>query len=331
LLAAAIVIAGIVAVSHYNADTAIVILIIGAAKACESISDLFYGLLQQHERMDRIAISMAIKGFASVAAFASVYYLTRSVCLGALAMSGAWAIVLVLYDFRSGRLMLGGTRIGGSPIRPRWNRETVLELTRLSFPLGLVILMVSLHTSLPRYFLERYRGESALGVFAAMSYLLMAGTTVVAALGQATSPRLAKYYSDEQWCPFRKLLLALIGIAVVLGAGGLVLALVSGKEILTLIYRPEYAQNTDVFILMTLAAGIGFVASLVGYAVTSTRKFNRLILPTLITTIVGLVCCLALIPDFGLKGSAWTLCAISTANLVTNGLLLLRVMKTRKG
>ena len=38
-------------------ETSLVIFLMGLAKAFESISDIFHGLIQQHERMDRIATS----------------------------------------------------------------------------------------------------------------------------------------------------------------------------------------------------------------------------------------------------------------------------------
>ena len=58
-----LVIAGIVLVSGYRWETALVILTVGIARAFESISEIFYGLLQQRERMDRIAKSMMVEVF----------------------------------------------------------------------------------------------------------------------------------------------------------------------------------------------------------------------------------------------------------------------------
>ncbi|UCC65154.1 MAG: oligosaccharide flippase family protein, partial [Anaerolineae bacterium] len=55
---ALLVVAGVVLVSGYRRETALVILALGIAKAFESISDVFYGLLQQRERMDRVAKSL---------------------------------------------------------------------------------------------------------------------------------------------------------------------------------------------------------------------------------------------------------------------------------
>ncbi|MCY7273611.1 MAG: lipopolysaccharide biosynthesis protein, partial [Phormidesmis sp. CAN_BIN44] len=52
---ALVMIVGVVLLGGYRGDTAWIILTIGIAKAIESISDVFYGFLQQQERMDRIA------------------------------------------------------------------------------------------------------------------------------------------------------------------------------------------------------------------------------------------------------------------------------------
>lgn len=59
---ALLVIATISFIGGYGKETSLVILIVGIAKAFEAISDVYYGPLQQHERMDRIAKSLMIKG-----------------------------------------------------------------------------------------------------------------------------------------------------------------------------------------------------------------------------------------------------------------------------
>ena len=43
------VIAGVIIAGRYRGETALVILAVAAAKACDSLSDVFYGQLQQYE------------------------------------------------------------------------------------------------------------------------------------------------------------------------------------------------------------------------------------------------------------------------------------------
>ena len=58
------------------------ILAFGAAKGIESVSDVVYGQFQQHERMDKIAISMMIKGAIALGALGSATALTGRTAVG---------------------------------------------------------------------------------------------------------------------------------------------------------------------------------------------------------------------------------------------------------
>ena len=74
------VIAGIAC--GFRLETALVILAIGLAKAFESFSNVVYGLSQSHERMDRIALSLMIKGPLSLASSSCDALLHREHLLG---------------------------------------------------------------------------------------------------------------------------------------------------------------------------------------------------------------------------------------------------------
>ena len=64
LLALALI-AGLAFGVGYNSVTAAVILAVGVAKAFESISDVYFGVMQQHRRLERVAWSLMIKGTLS--------------------------------------------------------------------------------------------------------------------------------------------------------------------------------------------------------------------------------------------------------------------------
>jgi O-antigen/teichoic acid export membrane protein len=318
-------IAGVVIVSGYRSETALVIMAVGAAKAFESISDVFYGRLQQHERMDRIAKSMMIKGPLSLLALGIAVYLTKSTLWGAVGLAIAWALVLISYDIRSGKLLRGrdagatdSASDGGRPatLRPRWSNKTSFALIKLSLPLGFVMLLISLNTNVPRYFIEHYLGERELGIFAAIAYLMVAGSMVVNALGQSASPRLAKHYASGEARAFRHLLGKLIAISGLLGVAGVALVVLAGESLLTMIYRPEYASHTDVFLLLMVAAGLGFIASFLGYAMTAARYFKVQAPLFAVVTAVSVLACLWLVPLYGLRGAAMALVLAAAVQLL---------------
>ncbi|MHB8647542.1 MAG: lipopolysaccharide biosynthesis protein, partial [Thermomicrobiales bacterium] len=322
---ALLIIAGITFTSGYGWQTALVILLVGLAKVFESVSDVFYGLLQQHEQMDKIAISMMVKGPLSLVALAAAIVVTGNIVWGAAALAAVWAFRLCTYDIPSGAAILRAAREEGEreSIRPHWYWPRLLRLTWLALPLGLVMMLGSLMTNIPRYFIEHFQGTHELGIFAAMAYIVVAGTTVVDALGQAVSPRLSRQYAAGEIGAFRTLTAKVLGISALLAVGGVLLSLVAGRQVLTLLYRPEYAAHLDVFVWIIAAAGIGYLASVFGYAMTAARQFTIQVPIYALSIIVVVIACALWVPGHGLLGAAWATFLMFAVQLPFKGVAIL--------
>ncbi|MEN6584121.1 MAG: oligosaccharide flippase family protein [Armatimonadota bacterium] len=330
MLLAMLALIGILAASGYKAEVAMVIFAIGAAKMIEGTSDVFYGFMQQHERMDRIAISMTIKGLLSLAAFGIAYLLTHSVLWCSIALVGAWSVVMLFYDVRSGRMLMRLLReVDGTyqeRLWPRWRWKQLWNLGMLSLPLGFVMMLISLNTNVPRYFIERQLGERELGVFAAITALMVAINTIVCALGQSASPRMAKHYAAGDRRAYGVLVAKLVMVGILLGVTGVGVVLIGGRWILTLLYGPEYASHTVVFALVAVASGIACVQSFLGYAVTAARYFNIQAPLLALVTAVTAGSCFLLIPAYGLAGAAVALMISSAVHVLGNVVILAHAM-----
>jgi O-antigen/teichoic acid export membrane protein len=301
----------------YRWETSLVILVIGLSKVLEAISDIFHGLFQYHERMDRIAISLMIKGPLSLLALGIGVFLSGNVLGGAIGLTIVWALVLIFYDLPSGIFILKSLVLAPASnpaaesithhrpqLRPRFHLPDLRKLVGLSLPLGFVMMLISLNTNIPRYFIESYLGERELGIFSALSYLMVAGGIVVNALGQSASPRLAKYYAAGNRKDFSNLLFKTVLIGALLGGISILIAAIAGKEILTLLYRPEYAQQLYLFVLLMMAAGAGYVASFLGYGMTAAQYFRVQMPLFVIVTGISALVCWWLVPSQGLVGAA---------------------------
>lgn len=295
----------VVLVSGYGGEVALVIILVGLAKCFEAISDIYYGLLQQRERMDRISKSMMMRGLLSLAALGAAMYFTGSVLWGVAAMAGAWALILFSYDLRSGARVIGSRfQSGSSGSRPGWDAARLKSLTLTTLPLGGAVVMISLNTNIPRYLIENYLTTRDLGIFAALAYPAAAGATVMGALGQSASPRLARHYAEGDAPAFRALLVKLLGLGAAFGVAGIIVAALAGKDILKLFYTPEYAEYSGVFLLLMGAAGISYVASFVGFAMIAARRIRTQIPLFGCVILVTTVTCLVFVPSLGLLGIA---------------------------
>ncbi|MBX9680314.1 MAG: lipopolysaccharide biosynthesis protein [Gemmataceae bacterium] len=302
-----------------DAVMASVLILIGVAKGIESIADVCYGALQHQERMKPIAVSMILKGALSLAVLA-LGVMMSGLQAGAFGLAAAWGVLWLVYDLpQTADALERGVR---ETVRPRSDRRTLLRLFRLAFPLGIVLFLLSLTTSLPRFFVERERGYAELGVFVALSYLMIAGTTVVNALGQSATPRLARHFAHGERREFFSLLTKLLGIGAFLGLGGLAIAAVIGRPLLTLLYRPEYGEHVELFLWLMAAAALQYLGSFLGYAITAAR----IIAPQvwLFAAVCGAtsIGCWLWTPIYGAIGAAWALLLAGVVQLVGSALLL---------
>ena len=325
-LAFAVVVA-IAYLSGYRSETALVVMLIAVAKAAESLSDIIYGLWQKQERLDRIAIALMGRGVGSLIALAATLYLTGSIVLAVGAMALWWAFWLATYERGVAVRMLAATSLS-ERLRPAWELGALKKLAWMVLPLGPVMLFTSLNMNMPRYFVEHYHGEAALGYFAAMTYVLLIGTTVANALGQSAVPRLARSYISDRRA-FARLLLKMVLLAASLGAGGILVAVVAGRPLLTLIYRADYADYAPVFAWLMLAGAVNYVASMFSFGMTAARRL-RVQLP-LFAAVAGanaLVCWL-LIPRLGLMGGAYALLTGALISCIGGGLINASALRAR--
>ncbi len=250
---------------------------------------------------------MMIKGTLSLLLLCIGVSLSGSVLGGVVGLVVAWTLVLVGYDIRSGALILNTPKALEDDVSGSRKLAKLGKLVWLALPLGFVMMLISLNTNIPNYFIEQYLGERELGVFAAIAYLMVAGTIVVNALGEAGSSRLAKYYAAGNKVGFRTLLLKFVGIGMLLGGVGILVAVVAGRQILTLIYQPEYAEYADLFVWLMVAAAINYMSSFLGQAMTAARYFRVQLPLFVVVTSTSAIACFWLLPTKGLQGAAMAL------------------------
>ena len=299
--------------------TMLPVLMIGAGKCLEQVSDVFYGLLQHQEWMDRIAVSMILRNVSSLAGFGAVLYLSHSLVLATAALVLCAAATILVYDMPCGLALQSISLRDGAA---EWMRYTAnlftggrrMELARLwklvvmGAPLGVVLMLVSLNLNIPRYFIENRLGLRELGIFAAITNLVQAGNVAVNAAVQCAAPRLARYFVSDLKA-FQKLLATLILASSVLGIAGVAGAVLFGQQALTIIYRPEFATRHDVLILLMAAAAFLYIGTCLGIGLTAARCFNPqlpLFAASAGCTALG---CLLLLRPYGLKGAAWAVLA----------------------
>jgi O-antigen/teichoic acid export membrane protein len=301
----------------YTQETGLLIIILGVAKALESLSDVAYGLMQQHERLDWMSRSQMLRGVLAVTALA-VGVALGGLLTGAIAMAVVWGVVLLLHDLWWGASKILGGRMITRPSlavsfddRCRTSISRLSKLAWLAFPLGLVTMLNVLNASLPRYFIARHAGERPLGVYAACVALLGSFFLVQTAIAQAALPRLSQQFARGQRTAFLRTSAFVMGCGVINGMLAVLVAYCWGRQLLELAYSHQYAQEGTLFVWLAIAAAGQCVGNALLYLLHATRDYRSVAMISLAVATSTLLLCAALVPPLGPLGAAWGMGASS--------------------
>ncbi len=280
---------------------------VAVSKSFDSVSDVLYGFFQQNERMDSISKSLVLHGILQLTVFVAAIVTTGSLFFAVSGMAVVSLLLLAFFDWPMGKELFKSVLAAevknqdnvADFMTPRWNLATMRKIIWLGLPLSLVIGINSLVGSVPRYFIADYINESALGIFAALFYLTIVGSTIMGAMGHSASPRLAKLYLLGDVPGFKKLLWKLIAIAISTGIFGLLLALAVGRY-----YFPFPGEShTDDFPVAYGRTGPMYITTMLGVGITAMRRFHIQVPLPLVNLAFTTVAAALLIPRFGLEGS----------------------------
>jgi O-antigen/teichoic acid export membrane protein len=289
--------------------------------AADAFADVYCGLWQKYERMSMVGWVLSLNAVASIAFMALAAALRGGVAVVA---AGAALGSCVAFAFVHVCTALDPELRAHLARGPALEWRRIARLARESTPLGVILLLGSLQVNVPRYFVQHDGGEVALGLFAAAYQLTSAGTIVVQALGGGAAPRLARAAAAGDVSAFsafaRKLVLGAAGLGVL----GVATSLLVGKPVLEIVFRAEFGAAAGVLVVLSAAAGVGFVATLLGYALTAARVITVQPLLLSASLAVATAGCAVLVPAYGAEGAAWALVLGSLVQAIWSAIALKR-------
>ena len=313
-----------------SAAAATVIATVGLSKCFEAMSDVLQGHLQQHEQMAVIARSMMLKGAVSIVFLYAAISISPTALAAACGVCAGSALTLLTYDWPATARLRATIRMERSEL-PSQAPMRLAALAWLALPLGVVQGLVSLSANIPRYYLERFAGPRDLGIYSALASVIVAGQTVVSALGNVASPRLARSFAAAKLREYRKTLLLMLAVGLGLGAAGVGLSAGFGRPLLTILFRPEYAAYHGVLVLLMAGATVAYLAWFAGFGLTAAREFRGQIPLLAAVCLAAWAASALLVPAYGLHGAAAAFAISMGVQLIGAALLLFRIDRRAVG
>jgi O-antigen/teichoic acid export membrane protein len=293
--------------SSYSLQTKTIIVLVAAAKCFDALSDIMYGYFQLHERMNRVSISRIVQGISQLFALSLVLFLTGDLMWSLVAWALVSGLVTLFYDIpnvysvRDDLDLRSGSQTDSS-LSPVWQLAALKKLLWLTLPLGFATMLGSLWLNIPRYVIQYHEGTYQLGIFAAVTSLMIIGSTIISALAQSASPRLAKYHQERKYDAFDQLIIRLVFLGAILGGASLLIVWIAGEFIITLLYTTEYAAYSSLLIWLFVGMSIQFALIFLGTGMQAMRDFRFFLPLQAVSCILVLILTSILVPAFGLMG-----------------------------
>lgn len=322
-------IAAVIWIGGYRTELVWVTLAMGAAKMIESTSDVLHGFFQERRRIDISASATIMRGILSLIGFVAAFVITKQVFWGVIGMGAGWAAVLLFYEWPYAVRFLRESSRENSPLLPKAKSHGWLHLARVTFPLGVVALVLALKSSIPTFVIEANLGETALGIFAAVVYFHHGINRVISSLGEAAAARMASLFAARDHSGVTRLLSLMLGVCLVISLAGVVVAHLLGGQLLR-IFGPVYTGFGWLLVAIMAAALVANLQTVFDYALMAVRQFR--IQPYLYGggALLLLLLSMHFVPTKGLSGAALALGLASGAELLAGSAIVALTLHKQK-
>ena len=251
-------------------------------RLAEAFVDVFHGINQKFDRYDIIGKSYIARGILTIVAFTTGLIFTKSLVVALTVVAVLNLLVAFTYDFSStGKL---------ENIRPIISRR-VLRLLATCIPLVIFSFLLSLENLIPKNLLESVHGVEELGIYASIASPTLVVQVMASVAFAPFLPQFIKLYVDGEIKAFRamfhKILLALLGLALVIIAG----AALCGRLGLTVLFGKDILEYYYLFMPIVLCTILTAVIWILSSIVTAMRKIKSLLIGIIVD--FGFCLCIA--------------------------------------
>lgn len=281
--------------TKYRVDMVLADLLI-IMRCLDSISEVFYGMMQKHDHLDHVGLSMIIKSAGVMFIFTIADLVTKNV---AASFAGTLAIItseIVLYEYPDVRRYL----------KSSLKKESVIKIFRKGIYACLVAVFANYLTSAPKYALAEYVTAEEQAIFNIISMPATAVVLCAIFIVQPFTVDLSKHYREKDMESFSACLN--LCLAAILGVGGLFMlgGYFCGIPLLNAVYGTKISSyKVDLMIVLFGAVFSGIFNILIA-AFTVMEKTKSLMGITGLTTVFTYFMAKAMVSEFGFRGGSFT-------------------------
>lgn len=295
--------------SGYDLIKTELIMVLVSFKILESIADSMYGVLQIHNKLYIVGISLTIKSVFGFIIFAIVDILTKNIVYGALSIFIVNIAVVIFYD-------IPWMKHVESVDLTKKNIMQAVKIMKKTAEVFVVVFLTMFSLNIPRYFLDKYHYDQ-IGYFGIMAMPITLLTLFISFVLQPNVVNLSELLKKKKIKEFTKIVSKIDFITFTLGILFVISSYLIGVWILNTVFGIDINNfRIDLTIMVIGAVANAFVSIYVNLLIIL-RRFKGQFYTLLVTNILAAVLSVYLIDRLAMLGSVLVFMIISFLQAIT--------------
>lgn len=289
--------------SGYDLIKTELIMVLVSFKILESIADSMYGVLQIHNKLYIVGISLTIKSVFGFMLFTLVDILTKNIIYGALSIFIVNIAVVIFYDIP----WMKHVESVGLTKKNIMQAGKIMKKTAEVF---VVVFLTMFSLNIPRYFLDKYHYDQ-IGYFGIMAMPITLLTLFISFVLQPNVVNLSELLKKKKIKEFTKIVSKIDFITFTLGVLFVVSSYLIGIWALNTVFGIDINNfRIDLTIMVIGAVANAFVSIYVNLLIIL-RRFKSQFYTLLVTNILAVILSIYLIDRLAMLGSVLVFMIIS--------------------
>ncbi len=263
-------------IKGYTLFKIIIFILLTIYKAMEAFADVFYGILQKNDELDKVGKSLFFKSVISIILFVLIDILTKNMIISITGMLIANILIILFYDIRNSKKYIEKA----SSI----NKKHVFKIFKLGFFTFAISFLGMYILNAPKYAIDNYLQDNYQTIFG----IIVMPATVIGLVAQfLIHPylnKILKLYESRDKKGLNNIVLKLIIAIIAIGVISSFLAYFLGPEVLGLVYGIDLTLYRVQLLLIIVASTLYTIGVIYSSILTTIRDtFSQFIIYIIIS------------------------------------------------
>ncbi len=292
-----VLVLGFVFIKGFSFDKALIIILLCIFKFCEELSDVYYGVLQKHNKLYVVGKSMFFKSVLNMLLFLIGTYFSRNLLLPVILILINNFLFIYLYDRRNALKL--------EKIDKKFNKTFYIKYFKDNLIICLFLFLATYLVNCPKYVMETYLSDELQGIY----NILVLPATAVSLVGSfIINPLLvniSKDFAENKINNIKRIsnriIFILLGFGIITCLGGYIL----GRPVFQLIYNFDIKNYMFAFLLIIVGCTFYTISTVLSMILITTRKLISQLVLNVILAIFSYVLCVILIKNYSIQGGIY--------------------------